>query len=141
MNRGVSGHLLKDTSKRRKGKYEKAEERRREEQKKEETERKIAQLADLEASVREMKTKVARSEAQFDQVQSFINLGLIEMGEDGMPKVNVDSALPSERESLASPERQGEQIESLANRRQAREFHMDDAQIDDNESNQMIEEK
>ena len=59
------------------GKYEKAEQRREEERKKEETERKIANLADLEASLKEMKTKVARSEEQFEQVQQFIDQGLI----------------------------------------------------------------
>ena len=53
--------------------------------------------------------------------------------------MNIDAALASERESLASPEKQPEQISSIATRKQRNKFNQDDQQIEEFEPDRDIE--
>ena len=70
-----------------------------------------------------MQAEVEKRDLIYNQVQGFIDSGLLVADADGVPQMNVDAVLNSEPQSEASQPQPMEQIQSLANRRQAREFH------------------
>ena len=57
-----------------------------------------------------------------DQVQGFIDAGLLVQGADGLPLVNADRVLESERQSMMTEFRQQEEEMIVPNRRQAKMF-------------------
>ena len=62
VTRGISGHLMKNKSVRRRSKFQILEDARIKAAKEEETERRLAQFKQLEAELREMREKVQRTE-------------------------------------------------------------------------------
>ena len=55
-------------------------------------------------------------------MQGFIDSGLLVAGADGVPQMNVDAVLASERQSELSETAVPEQITSITDRRKARDF-------------------
>jgi len=58
--------------------------------------RKIQRLEDLEKEHQELLEKMGRSEAMEEQVQSFIDQGLLTLDDQGNPRVNAEAVLASE---------------------------------------------
>ena len=121
---------MKVTAKRRRSKVQIQEDKERAEWEKTETERKIQRLEDLEKEHLELQEKMQRNEAMEEQVQSFIDQGLLTLDNEGNPQVNVEAALASERESqmMEQPTQEPEQI--MPNRRQAMVFGMNQLEED-----------
>ena len=79
------------------------------------------------------------SEAVENQVQGFINAGLLTIDQGGLPQINTEAVLASDRESVMTEQVEPEQIQSISNRRQAQVFGQNMlSMVDDQESDQQL---
>jgi hypothetical protein len=89
----------------------------------------------------DLQDRVEHSEAVENQVQGFINAGLLTMDQGGVPQINTEAVLASDRESVMTEQVEPEQIQSITNRRQAQVFGQNMLEmVDDQESEQQFQE-
>jgi seryl-tRNA synthetase len=87
---------MKTTSKRRRTRVEIQETNRRDQVKAQAIEAKLKRLADLEQEHAALQEKVDHSEAVEQQVQGFINQGLLTFDQGGLPQINAEAVLASD---------------------------------------------
>ena len=87
-------------------------------------------MTELEASVREMSGKLQRYDDTQAQVQGFIDQGLLVMGDNGVPHMNVEAVLQSERQSEMGGAGEADVIQPHANRRYAQQFNLSPARME-----------
>ena len=128
--KGISGHLMKASAKRRRSRQQIKDDKLKEEWEKAETARKIQKLEQLEQENAQLQQKVQASSQMEQQVQGFIDQGLLVMDDQGVPQLNAEAVLESERQSQASAQRQQEPEMIPTNRRQAQVFGMNKLELD-----------
>ena len=115
---------MKTTAKRRRSKKQIDAEKEQEEWKKAETVRKIQRLEQLERDHSALQQRIDDSERIHQQVQGYMDQGLLVDDGNGNPIINAQAVINSERQSMASAPRQNEADQIIPNRREARVFGM-----------------